>query len=310
MGTVVTSRLSAKKRLIEADDVGAAFGGIDLSGDLCGGGVRLSIGADSDPVAGGALESDDVGAGVFALEFLLEVAGFALMMEDADLDAPSSPLRNRGWIAEHVDADAGGASSPDADLDGGGSRQIQNAAGNEGSAICDGDDDRLAIGEIRDADEGAHGQGAMGSGHAVLVVDLAIGFAGVVVGRAVPAGNSYLTVKDRAAGLRSALWEGSGRSLLRRRRWGCGSLDVAMTATGDGEAKSECSREKECGAHSLHVVGMRELERGMANARFLSDCCRATYSFSFTSNAQSTGSTPPALDNRDLTPRAVETASN
>lgn len=52
--------------------------------------MRLAVGADADPVAGGAFEVDDVGAGIFALQFLLETPGVPLMMEGADLDAPSS----------------------------------------------------------------------------------------------------------------------------------------------------------------------------------------------------------------------------
>ena len=64
--------------------------GIDDAGNLFGGGVRLSVGADADPVAGGAAKIDDIGAGILALQFLLEPAGVVFMMEDADLDAPFS----------------------------------------------------------------------------------------------------------------------------------------------------------------------------------------------------------------------------
>ena len=78
------------KKLVEADEVGLAFGGLKDAGDLFGGGVRLAVGADADPVAGGAFEVDDVGAGILALELLLEPAGVVFMMEDADLHAPSS----------------------------------------------------------------------------------------------------------------------------------------------------------------------------------------------------------------------------
>ena len=86
--------------------------------------MRLAVGADADPVAGGTFEVDDVGAGIIALQLLMEPAGVVLMMEDADLDAPSSGCGNRGWIAEHIDADACGASSPDTDFESGGARQI------------------------------------------------------------------------------------------------------------------------------------------------------------------------------------------
>ena len=44
--------------------------------------------------------------------------------------------------------------------------------------------------EIGDADDGTERIGAMGGGHGVHVVDLAVGSATVVVGRAVPTGES------------------------------------------------------------------------------------------------------------------------
>ena len=87
MTLVISGRI---KKLVEADEVGLAFDGLEDAGDLFGGGVRLAVGADADPVAGGALEVDDVGAGIFALQLLVKSAGVVFMMEDADLDAPSS----------------------------------------------------------------------------------------------------------------------------------------------------------------------------------------------------------------------------
>ncbi len=62
---------AANEKLVEADEVGAAFGGLEEAGNLFGGAVRFAIGANADPVAGGALEVDDIGSGIFALEFLL-----------------------------------------------------------------------------------------------------------------------------------------------------------------------------------------------------------------------------------------------
>lgn len=76
--------------LVEADEVGLAFDGLQDAGDLFGGGVRLAVGADPDPVAGGTFEVDDVGAGIFALQSLVKPPGVVFMMEDADLDAPFS----------------------------------------------------------------------------------------------------------------------------------------------------------------------------------------------------------------------------
>ncbi len=86
----------------------------------------------------------------------------------------------------------------------------------------------------------------MGGGHGVLVVDLAIGFAGVVVGRAVPAGNSNFTAKDGAGVFRGGLDGGwGGRSLFGRRRWWCDGLDRMMTAAGDGEAQDQKSGQSD-----------------------------------------------------------------
>jgi hypothetical protein len=231
-----------REKLVEADDVGLTFYGLEDAGDLFGGGMRLAVGADADPVAGGAFEVDDVGAGIFAQQLLVKFPGLAFMMEDADLHAPSPRRSKRGRIAEHVDADARGAGSPDADFDGSGARQIQNAAGNEGSTVRYGDHDRQVGGEIGDADERAHGKGTMGGGHAVLVIDLAIGGMGVVIRRTVPAGNSNFTVKDGAGGFRRGLgWKWGGRNLFCWRRRRCGDLDRVMAAAGDSEAQDQQS---------------------------------------------------------------------
>ncbi len=82
----------------------------------------------------------------------------------------------------------------------------------------------------------------MGGGEAVFVIDLAIGGMRIVIGRAVPAGNSNFTVKDGTGSFRSGLGgNGRGRSLFRGRRRGRGSLDVMMTAAGDGEAQDQQS---------------------------------------------------------------------
>lgn len=101
----------------------------------------------------------------------------------------------------------------------------------------------------------------MGGGQAVFVVDLAIGGAGVVIGRAVPTGNSNLSVKDGAAGFRSGLGgEPGGRDLPDgRRRWRCG-LDMMMAAAGDGEAQDQQSGESDAkgvqGVPELHSFFM------------------------------------------------------
>ena len=110
-------------------------------------------------------------------------------------------------------------------------------------------------GEIGDADEGAHGQSAMGGGHAVFVIDLAIGGMRVVIGRTIPAGNSNFSVKN-GTGFRSGLsWELRGWSLFRGRRWWRGGLDMMMTAAGDGEAQDQQSGQ----SSAKGVQGIPEL---------------------------------------------------
>lgn len=81
----------------------------------------------------------------------------------------------------------------------------------------------------------------MGGGHAVFVIDFAIGGTRVVIGCAVPTGNSNFSIKDGAGGPRSALGKGRGRRLPNRRRRRCDGLDVMMTAAGDGEAQDQQS---------------------------------------------------------------------
>ncbi len=110
----------------------------------------------------------------------------------------------------------------------------------------------------------------MGGGHGILVVDLAIGFAGVVVGRAVPTGDADFTFEDSTVRRRSSL--GGGRRgglglLLGRRRWS-GGLDGAMTAAGDQQAEKENSREEGGGAHPLRLAGVRGLMREIHDAHF------------------------------------------
>jgi hypothetical protein len=267
---------------VEADEVGAAFGGIDEAGDLFGGAVGFSIGANADPVAGGAAKVDDVGAGILALQAFAKPPGPAFMMEGADLNAPATVLKSGGRVTENVDADARGAGAPQADFEGGGAGQIQNAAGDERSAVRDGDDDGTARGQVGDAHDGAHGQGTMSGGHGVLVVDFPVGSAGVVVGRAIPAGDADFSVERTAVGLRSAFGIGRRGGLRldcwRRRR--CGCLDMTMPAAGDKQAENQRRGESGCGAHPLPAVrmpgsvGMLALG-GKMNETHFSFCCRA-----------------------------------
>ncbi len=111
--------------------------------------------------------------------------------------------------------------------------------------------------EIGDADDGAHGQSAMGGSHGVFVIDAAIGGTRVVIGCAVPAGNSNFAAKGGAGGFRSGLdgrWR--GRSLFDGRRRRRGGLDMMMAAARDGEAKNKQSGQNsakgEQGVPGLH----------------------------------------------------------
>lgn len=101
----------------------------------------------------------------------------------------------------------------------------------------------------------------MGGGHSVFVIDLAIGSLRVVIGRAVPAGNSNFRMQDGTGGFRSGLGgECRGRSLRRGRRRGRGGLNGMMTAAGDGEAQDQQSGQSsakgEQGIPELHNLLM------------------------------------------------------
>ena len=104
----------------------------------------------------------------------------------------------------------------DAGLPGRGQREVDDAVADEGAAVGDAHDDGLVVGEVCDADDGAHGQGAVRGGHGVLVVYAAVGRLAVGVGRAVPACQADL------AGDRFAVRQGRLRSGGCRRCGGAG----------------------------------------------------------------------------------------
>ena len=183
--------------LIQAYDVRVALIGMDESGNLGGGGMGCSEGSDADPVAGDSFEVDDTGPGILTLQTIAKFVGGSGVVEGADLHAPAA-LSRGGRHTQHVQTDVRGSGSPDAGFKGGGTRQVEHAAGNEGAAVGDGDDDGLARGQIGDSCDGAERERAMSRGHGVLVVNLAIGSAGVVVRSAIPAGDSDLTRKNSA----------------------------------------------------------------------------------------------------------------
>src|SRR6202040_3362022 len=73
---------------------------------------------------------------------------------------------------------------------GGRQGEIDDASGNEGAAVGDADQRGGAGLYIRDTHDRTQRIGAVGGGHGVHVVDFAVRSAAVVVGGAVPAGES------------------------------------------------------------------------------------------------------------------------
>ncbi len=199
---MTASKKIAVGGLVDADEVGGG-GGVGVADPVLDGegvGACVVDGIDAHPEAGGALELGDFGAAIAVEESGLQVAGVVLFGEGSGLNAPAAG-RVGGGMGEGFYADAPKTGAVEADGLGGADGEIENAAFGEGATIGDADIGLLAGGEIRDADGGAQGKGAVGGGQAVLVVDGAVGGIAVVVVGAVPAGDSGLGVDGRAAGV-------------------------------------------------------------------------------------------------------------
>ena len=146
--------------------------------------------ADANPPAsGGAGEAQHLGGAVAAGEVVGELGGNVLVEEAADLHGPLSAGIERSGRRQDFHFHFGGAGLIHVEPAGGGERKIENAAGNERSAIGDAYQRRVRGLEIRDANDGTERQSAMRGGHGVHVVDFAVRSAAVVVRRSIPAGH-------------------------------------------------------------------------------------------------------------------------
>src|SRR5215217_2557981 len=80
-----------------------------------------------------------------------------------------------GAGAEHFEFYSHHPRAEHVELFGGGGGEVDDAAGDEGAAVVDADDDRLAVSDVGHADAGTEGQGAVGGGEAGGVEGLAVG---------------------------------------------------------------------------------------------------------------------------------------
>jgi len=99
---------------------------------------------------------------------------------------------------------------------GGSEREIDDASGNEGAAVGDADESAVSGLEVGDAHDGTERKSAMRGGHGVHVVDFAVRSTAVVVGRAVPAGESGFGGDGLGAGGEGGLGEVRGFSFFVR----------------------------------------------------------------------------------------------
>lgn len=208
-----------------------------------GSGAGLSLRLDAHPVAGRTGKFDDIGGWVLALQMIAEFGSGVAIRKDTNLHAPLTAavewLGRFQYIHTH-------ASDPGAAHAGFGCRaagEIDHTTGNKRPAIGYGDDGRLAGCQVGDAGNRSQRQSAVGRGHRILVVDLAIGGAAVVIRFAIPTGDADFTVKNfsmskwRRLDWGFRIWLRRSLGLLYgwgRWRW---SLGVPMRAPGDKQAQ-------------------------------------------------------------------------
>lgn len=199
-------------------------------------------------------------------------AGGGVSMGEGRRGASPTPLRyrvgltffqirqdGRSAVFEDGEFDFAGAGARDADLVGGGLAEVDQAVRVEWAAVVDGDDHRLAVGGIGDADLRAERQGAMRGGEAGRVETLAAG--GAVAGEfaAVEAGHAGTDglelrlfgldgVGKRRSGDRRGRYrcdgqgDHGGRRLDGRNRLGAGQRD--QPAFGDGRRGRSCDERR------------------------------------------------------------------
>lgn len=96
-------------------------------------------------------------------------------------------------MRQHFDADGDDTVFDEAEFFGGSDGDVDDPAFFVGAAIVDGDYLGFIVGEIDDADLGAHGEGFVGGGWSVVAKFLAAGGFGAVVGLdGIPGGFAFL----------------------------------------------------------------------------------------------------------------------
>lgn len=82
---------------------------------------------------------------------------------------PGSGARAFGGLRQHFDPNGHDPAGDEAETAGDADGDIDHAAADEGTAIIDGDHFRLAVGEVDDADLGAHRQRLVGRGGGIVL---------------------------------------------------------------------------------------------------------------------------------------------
>ena len=116
--------------------------------------------------------------------------GSILILKGSGLDGVPI-LRRHDWLErEDVEANLGDAGSDHFDFLGGGVREIDDAAGHEGTTVDDAHVHRFSVREIGDAHHGSEGKGAMRGREFFHVVDFTVGGRAAMIGVAVPTRDS------------------------------------------------------------------------------------------------------------------------
>jgi len=212
----------------DADDEGGSELGAEGIGDGFGFGLSGGAGEAEDELArvGGAGRGDEgrVAGGVAGAQAF----DAGVRKGRAELDDVIGVGIGVGEGGDEVEVDGGDAGADEVDGAGGGAGEVDDAVVDEGAAIVDADLDFAMVGGVGDADERAEGEGAMGGGEGVHVVDFAGGGGAAVIGDAVPGGESGIVP---IAGNFRVFWRG-----VRRRRKGSGAMVFAGAAgAGEGE---------------------------------------------------------------------------
>jgi len=176
-----------------------------------------------------------VGVAVALVEFGDEAFGVGALDEGAHLKSEIAGVVIDGDVCRGIGAggrgfggaqghyfDPCGARTYDAELFGGGVGEIDDTAPNEGAAVVDTQVNAAVVLYIGDPYKGAQGQGLVCGGHAVHVVNFAVGGLATMEFPAVPGGETALLKPTRIGNglIPNAIYT-VGFGMLRRRfrRW-------------------------------------------------------------------------------------------